>query len=183
MNHPALPADQEGFMALDEVAGHGDERFRAVGVHFMRCIVHQDEVAVGQLLAIEAAHLRWDHAVQRAKHHQHWDVQAREAALQSLVPRRPHDAAHQGLLLGPYRRVRGRQGGLTFRMRVQPGHEFLWGERLWWYTPFRSDGGWSHQEQGLYPFWLLHCQPEREFAAERVAHQVEALDAQVGHGL
>ena len=47
MDQSALPANQEGFMALDEVAGHGDERFRAVGVHLMRRIVHQDEVAVG----------------------------------------------------------------------------------------------------------------------------------------
>ena len=31
---------QEDFMTLDEVAGHGDKRFRAVGVHFMRRIVH-----------------------------------------------------------------------------------------------------------------------------------------------
>ena len=76
MDQSALPADQEGFMALDEVAGHGDERFGAVGVYFMRRIVYQDEVAVRQLLAIEATHLGRNHAVQRAKHHQHWDVQA-----------------------------------------------------------------------------------------------------------
>src|SRR5437588_12252502 len=44
MDQSTLPADQKGFMALDEVAGHGDECFRAVGVYFMRCIVHQDEV-------------------------------------------------------------------------------------------------------------------------------------------
>ena len=88
-------------------------------------------MAVGQLLAVEAAHLGWDHAVQRAKYDQYWDVQARQAALQGLVPRRSHNAAHQSLLLGPYRRIQGRQGRLTFRMRVQPGHEFLWCERLW----------------------------------------------------
>ena len=49
--------------------------------------------------------------------------------------------------------------------------------------PFRSDGGRRYQDQGLHPFRLLHGQPERQFATERVAHQVEALDAQVGHRL
>ena len=49
--------------------------------------------------------------------------------------------------------------------------------------PFRPNGGRRHQDQGLYPFRLLDCQPERQFAAERVAHQVETLKAQVGHGL
>src|SRR4029450_13542920 len=127
MDQPALPANQKGFMALDKVAGHGDKRFRAVGVYFMRRIVHQDEVAVGQLLTVEAAHLGWDYTVQRAKHHQHWNVQPWEAALQRLGTRRPHNAAHQGLLLGPDRRVQRWQGRLTLRMRVQPGHEFLWG--------------------------------------------------------
>jgi hypothetical protein len=47
IDQPALSADQEGFMALQEVASHGDKRLGAVGVHLMCRIVHQDEVAVG----------------------------------------------------------------------------------------------------------------------------------------
>src|SRR5262245_9485974 len=99
MNQSALPVDQEGFMALYEVADHRDERFGAVGVRFMPRIVHQDEVAVGQLLAVQAAHLGWNHAVHRTKYHQYRDKQAWHTALQRLVTRWSHDAVDQGLLL------------------------------------------------------------------------------------
>ena len=51
-------------MALDEVAGYGDKRFGAVSIHFMRGIVYQDKMAVGQLLAVEATHLGRDHTIQ-----------------------------------------------------------------------------------------------------------------------
>ena len=40
MNQSTLPVDQECFIALYEVADHGDERFGAVGLHCIPRIVH-----------------------------------------------------------------------------------------------------------------------------------------------
>ena len=47
IDEPALPVDQESFMVLYEVTDHRNECFRAIGVHGMPRIVHQNEVAVG----------------------------------------------------------------------------------------------------------------------------------------
>jgi hypothetical protein len=139
-------------------------------------------MAIRKLLAVDPAHLRRDDAVPGPEDHQHGQVQTGEAALQLLVPVGSGETPYEGLLLGGHGRVEALHRWLALGMGVQQAHPLLSGH-LRPAEALRSDRGRSRQHQGLQPSGRLHGEPERKAATERVAHQREALDAEVGDRL